>query len=189
MERDPRSGAPRGRADARGGGRDGRSGGMGTHTRTGPAQRCRSPLRGGLRRVRAHRHRHPRRVDHSRRPDRQARSVSSQRLLAAEAGFAITTTVAMAVMSVASLLWWQTVAGAAPGFFAGGRVGGTDGGRGHADGRGEPRGAPQARRGRYENSDAHDRGRRPASARPRGRDGDCRPSVDAAPGGSGRAPR
>ena len=48
----------------------------------------------------------------------------SKRLLVAEAGFAITTTVAMAAMSAASVLWWQTVAGAAPGFFAGGRVGG-----------------------------------------------------------------
>jgi len=46
------------------------------------------------------------------------------RLLAAEVGFAIATTLAMAMMSVASLLWWQTVAGVAPGFFAGGRVGG-----------------------------------------------------------------
>ena len=47
-----------------------------------------------------------------------------RRLLVAEAGIAVVTTVAMAAMSVASLLWWQTVAGAAPGFFAGGRVSG-----------------------------------------------------------------
>ncbi len=63
-----------------------------------------------------------------------------RRLLVAEAGIAVVTTVAMAAMSVASLLWWQTVAGAAPGFFAGGRVSGPMAARGHRDGRGDPRG-------------------------------------------------
>lgn len=47
------------------------------------------------------------------------------RLLVAEAGLAVATTVAMAVMSVSSLLWCQTVADAAPGFFAGWQVGGS----------------------------------------------------------------
>jgi hypothetical protein len=47
-----------------------------------------------------------------------------RQLLLAETAFAGATTVAMAVMSAASLVWWRTVAGAAPGFFAGGPDGG-----------------------------------------------------------------
>jgi len=43
-----------------------------------------------------------------------------RRLLVAEAVLAATTTAAMAAMSIASLVWWRSVANAAPGFVGGG---------------------------------------------------------------------